>query len=85
MTRSAEALEAPFVLASPSPEKHDVIDLYRGSIATGKQFQTVVAKFSTWPVAVSPSLRRITVQGVPAIADALASKGVTHLRAANVP
>jgi len=52
-----------------------VIDLCRGSIATGKQFQTVVAKFWTWPVAVSPSLRRITVQGVPAIADALASEG----------
>ncbi len=35
--------------------------------------QTVIAKFSTWPVAVSPSLRRVTVQGVLAIASALAS------------
>ena len=33
--------------------------------------ETVVVKFSTWPVALSPSLRRATVQGVLAIADTL--------------
>ena len=38
--------------------------------------QTVVAKFSTWPVALSPRLQRVTVRGVLAIADALASDGV---------
>lgn len=36
--------------------------------------QTVVAKFSTWPIAWSPSLRRVTVQGVLAIAHALAAE-----------
>jgi CubicO group peptidase (beta-lactamase class C family) len=35
--------------------------------------KTVVAKFSTWPVAWSPSLHRLTVRGVLVIADALAS------------
>lgn len=35
--------------------------------------QTVVAKFSTWPVAWSPSLRRATAQCVLAIAKALTS------------
>lgn len=38
--------------------------------------QTVVVKLSTWPVALTPSLRRVTVRGVLAIADALASDGV---------
>ncbi len=38
--------------------------------------QTVVAKFSTWPVALSPSLRRVTVRGVLAIAEAFASDNV---------
>ena len=33
--------------------------------------QTVVAKFSTWPEAMRPSLRRVTVAGVLAIAEDL--------------
>jgi len=37
--------------------------------------RTVVAKFSTWPVAWRPSLRRATAQCVLAIADALTSEG----------
>lgn len=36
--------------------------------------RTVVAKFSTWPVAWSPSLQRATAQCVLAIADTLASE-----------
>jgi CubicO group peptidase (beta-lactamase class C family) len=38
--------------------------------------QTVVAKFSTWPIAWSPSLRRVTVQGVLAIAHALTAESI---------
>lgn len=37
--------------------------------------QTVIVKLSTWPVALSPSLRGATVRGALAIADALASDG----------
>jgi hypothetical protein len=36
--------------------------------------RTVVAKFSTWPVAWRPSLRRATAQAALAIADALTSE-----------
>ncbi len=35
--------------------------------------QTVVVKFSTWPVALSPAMRRTTIGAMLAIADALAS------------
>lgn len=35
----------------------------------------VIVKLSTWPVALSPSLRSATVRGALAIADALASDG----------
>ncbi len=37
--------------------------------------QTVIVKLSTWPVALSPSLRGTTVRGALAIADTLASEG----------
>jgi len=37
--------------------------------------QTVVAKFSTWPTALSPRFSRVTVAGVEAIATALQESG----------
>jgi CubicO group peptidase (beta-lactamase class C family) len=37
--------------------------------------RTVVVKLSTWPVALSPGMRRSTVAGVLAIAEALSSEG----------
>jgi CubicO group peptidase (beta-lactamase class C family) len=45
--------------------------IYGQNIFVHPPAQLVVAKFSTWPVALSPELRRLTIDGVLALAAAL--------------